>query len=571
MNSNYNYTETVAYHSVSEDSPARTASDHNPNSVSSFESQLGFSPDGYINSINDEIYAAQLNPILGETRVNNFDVGSSNGVMESAMSPSKQTVDAVEMAGSSHEVENAVAQSVRKSKRACDSCSIRKVKCDLKVPCSRCVTHGLECTNIRVKKKCGPKKIHDKTRDAIKKLAITSALESNLFVPIIGMDKLLSCLNVYQVWYYGIWPVISVAELISRAVEPPAYALSCAVCATIASQVRFMTNQKLVPKSILDIDFASEAIRVKKTEPTLESILTSFFLHIALANAGAGPTALCYLREAITLAQILGLDRVDTYSRSPAETHRMRKIYYLLVVTERFVCLEQSLPVILEPTVPFPSLDDEEYSILIGGFRELVKIFAIPNKSIFDQFRAIKNDAHSLRLISTVQNQLQQITILDAAPDIQKANILLSKYWMMTLTWDVAIANNMINNLEFCLTNEFPIAIAKEFCERTVGLPLVSYEFNGPGVCLKLEVIAKALMKAVNITRDSRGYEYVRRIFELLTLLRNEVRLAMDQFHMLEATLTEMEAMLRFKGAKVGYITNIDTFDGVIGLNVYEN
>lgn len=142
---------------------------------------------------------------------------------------------------------------------------------------------------------------------------------------------------------------------------------------------------------------------------------------------------------------------------------------------------------------------------------------------------------------------------------------------MMTLTWDVAIANNMINNLEFCLTNEFPIAIAKEFCERTVGLPLVSYEFNGPGVCLKLEVIAKALMKAVNITRDSRGYEYVRRIFELLTLLRNEVRLAMDQFHMLEATLTEMEAMLRFKGAKVGYITNIDTFDGVIGLNVYEN
>lgn len=559
MNANYdNYTE-VAYHSVSEYSPARTASENNPHSVSSFESQLDLSPESYINSINDEIYAAQINLIMDQTHMNNSGAGSSRQKIDSSQTNNLDSV------------ENSVTQPVPKSKRACDSCSIRKVKCDLRVPCSRCITHGLECTNIRVKKKCGPKKIHDKTRDAIKKLAITSALESNQFVPIISLETLLPCLNVYQVWYYGIWPVISVAELISRAVERSAYALSCAVCATIASQVRFMTNQKLVPKSILDVDFASEAIRVKKTEPTLECILTSFFLHIALANAGAGPTltALCYLREAITLAQILGLDRADTYSRSPAETHRMRKIYYLLVVTERFVCLEQSMPVILEPTVPFPSLDDEEYSILIGGFRELVKIFAIPNKSIFDQFRAIKNDAHSFRLISTVQNQLQQITILDAAPDIQKANILLSKYWMMTLTWDVASANNMINNMEFCLSNEFPITIAKEFCERTAGLPLVSYEFNGPGVCVKLEVIAQALMKAVNITRNSTGYEYVRRIFELLSLLRNEVQLPMNQFQMLEATLNQMESMLRFKGDKVGYITDVEKVDGVIGLNVY--
>ncbi|KAI5957052.1 hypothetical protein CANMA_004466 [Candida margitis] len=561
MNTNYNnhFSETLAYHSVSEDSPAKTASDHNPNSVSSFESQLDLSPEGYINSINEEIYAAHMNPVVDQMRLNNFASGISNQATENSSTGN--------IGG---EVESTLgSQAISKSKRACDSCSIRKVKCDLKVPCSRCVTHGLDCTNNRVKKKCGPKRIHDKTRDAIKKLAISSALESNQFVPVISLDRLLPCLNVYQVWYYGIWPVLSVAELISRASDPSVYALSCAVCATISSQVRFMTNQKLIPKGILDVDFASEAIRVKKAEPTVESVLTSFFLHIALSNAGASPTGICYLREAITLAQIMGLDRTDTYSRSPAETHRMRKIYYLLVVTERFVCLEQSVPVILEPSVPLPSLDDEEYSILIGGFRELVKIFAIPNKSIFDQFRAIKNNPHSFRLISTIQNQLQQITILEAAPDIQKANILLSKYWMMILTWDVASANNMINNAEFCLSNEFPIAIAKEFCEKTDGLPLASYEFNGPGVCVKLEVIAKALMKAVNITRNTTGYEYVQRIFDLLTLLRNDVRLSITQFQALEITLNEMESMLQFRGEKVGYITNIDTFDDVIGSNVY--
>ncbi|KAI5963854.1 hypothetical protein KGF57_001230 [Candida theae] len=554
MNANYNNYTGVSDFITSEELHSSASS--NPNSVSPFGVQNS-PPDGYIHTVDDGIHAQQMNITADHSTLGNLDSRSLNQAAETRQGDGQD------------QMRNTAARPVTKSRRACDSCSIRKVKCDLKVPCGRCVTHGLECTNIRVKKKCGPKKIHDKTRDAIKKLAITTALETNHFVPLISLETLLPCLNVYQVWYYGIWPVVSVAELISRIVEPSAYALGCAICATITGQVKFMANQKLVPKSILDIDFTSEAIRVKKTEPTLECILTSFFLHIALAHADAGATAVCYLRESITLAQIMGLDRVETYSSSPAETHRMRKIYYLLVVTERFVGLESSLPVILEPSVPFPSLDDEEYSILIGGFKELVKIFAIPNKSIFDQFRALKHDTNSFRLISTVQSQLQQITILEAAPDIQKANILISKYWMMTLTWEAASTNNMIDGSEFCLSNEFPIAIAREFCETTRTLPLISFEFNGPGVCVKLQVIARALMKAVNITRNPTGYEYMRRIFDMLAQLKNEVRLSITQFQALELTLTSMESMLSLRGVKGGYLTDVEAFDGVIGSNIY--
>ncbi|KAI5954264.1 hypothetical protein KGF54_002039 [Candida jiufengensis] len=402
--------------------------------------------------------------------------------------------------------------------RACDSCSVRKVKCDLKVPCNRCLTHSLKCTNNRIKKKCGPKKIHEKTRDAINQLAVTTALANDEFVPLIPLEKLLPCLNVYQVWYYGIWPVISVAELISRS-DPDAYALSCAVCATITNQVSFITNQKYIPQDIINIDFASEAIRVKKLQPTLESILTSFFLHIAITCKHRGPEAICYLREAITLAQMMGLDKPENYVVSTAEVHRMRKIYYLLLVTERFLCLEQSIPVLLEPSIPFPSLNHEEYSVLLSGFRELIKIFAIPNKSIFEQFRSIKNNEESLRLICTIQNQLKQIEILKAAPDIQKANILLSKYWMSILTWNIANENNMLNGIG-CLSNEFPITMSKEFCQVSKNLPLNSFQFNGSGVSFKLITIAKALIKSIKLTQDYSGYEYFKHISNILSHLR---------------------------------------------------
>lgn len=127
--------------------------------------------------------------------------------------------------------------------RPCDSCSIRKVKCDLQVPCSRCVTHNLECTNKRIRKKCGPKKIHEKTREAIKNLnesenIFTQQLQTDHFIPAFALDKLLPSLNCYQTWYYGIWPVVSIAEITARVAQNDvsAYSLACAISAAILNK-----------------------------------------------------------------------------------------------------------------------------------------------------------------------------------------------------------------------------------------------------------------------------------------------------------------------------------------------
>lgn len=51
--------------------------------------------------------------------------------------------------------------------RACDACAIRKVKCEQRRPCSHCVTNNLNCTQLRQRKKSGPKTLHKKTLDSI--------------------------------------------------------------------------------------------------------------------------------------------------------------------------------------------------------------------------------------------------------------------------------------------------------------------------------------------------------------------------------------------------------------------
>lgn len=66
---------------------------------------------------------------------------------------------------------------------------------------------------------------------------------------------------------------------------------------------------------------------------------TAFFLHVYHENlAPGGLKSLLYLREAITMAQIMELHRESSYEGlSDDEQQFRRRILWLLFVTERFV------------------------------------------------------------------------------------------------------------------------------------------------------------------------------------------------------------------------------------------
>lgn len=59
------------------------------------------------------------------------------------------------------------AKKKRTTSRACDVCSIRKTKCDNSRPCRLCVANNVKCTELRVRKKSGPKTFRKKTIDSI--------------------------------------------------------------------------------------------------------------------------------------------------------------------------------------------------------------------------------------------------------------------------------------------------------------------------------------------------------------------------------------------------------------------
>ncbi|KAF2803134.1 uncharacterized protein BDZ99DRAFT_453921 [Mytilinidion resinicola] len=186
--------------------------------------------------------------------------------------------------------------------RACDACSVRKIRCDGSQPCSRCISASWNCTYLKTHKKSGPKgprghtaaKIHsiqnssratsaspveaptsagfdssfpsnvEPIDSSLPPESVSSRSESQLTFeeygylkapPIpsledlpqassrVSISTLSRYLEIYQSRAYGIWPVVDTESLIARLLthqnDMEAYTLACAVCAATITQFQY--------------------------------------------------------------------------------------------------------------------------------------------------------------------------------------------------------------------------------------------------------------------------------------------------------------------------------------------
>jgi hypothetical protein len=244
--------------------------------------------------------------------------------------------------------------------RACDPCASRKIRCDRGSPCQRCGKLGLRCATSRALLKPGPKGPWAERRRQVQMQNVSSNLKSldslscdpeDSSAPLPGRHVstvlLQHYLDVYHQKLFPIWPVVDrdvMTQRLQDANDLEAYALATALSAVVIVQL-----QLAPPKGdkILSIDGQSERIAAEcektratlqyQKNPTIELLLSSFFLHVFTANRGHLCKSTVLLREAITIAQFLGLIHGKHYHTLPKfEAQLHLRIIWLLFITERY-------------------------------------------------------------------------------------------------------------------------------------------------------------------------------------------------------------------------------------------
>lgn len=351
------------------------------------------------------------------------------------------------------------------------------------------------------------------------------------FQPRVVLAELIPFFQVYQTWFYELWPIVSVAQLTSSVCSREngcdlsisheniqSYALCCALAGALKHHIDSLSAlQKIIeiPSNVASVDFIAECLRARnfgdyRSHPSLESVLASFFLHVYYSSAKLNAPAILYLKEAIAIAELLGLHDNTKYTDKPLEErHRLRNIYYMLLVAERFTSLEADFSVLLDASLPY-----EQSSV--GDLSQIVKVFALPDKSFFTK----RFNRNSVKIIPGIQDELCKISIGENSSEIQKVNVLLSKSWMQLLVWNHYNERQYPDHLQNdCFSTNYPIQIARDFLATTQRVPFYAFETNGPCVTKKLLTVAESLSDAINEDNFGIGYDALTSVLEIISRL----------------------------------------------------
>lgn len=449
--------------------------------------------------------------------------------------------------------------------RACDGCKIRKVRCTEEPPCTRCSSIGIACTFNKRQATRGPRSLRAKTLQEIQNSQNLeegqgSRGQSSNTDRLVGdtsangpspvgqsppggeptlvrgrdggfggfqrtpVSSLIIRLCIYRLRLFPVWPILDaeevIASLLRDSTDLGTYTLANAVCAAVIVQLKLPFEGRTD-----DNDPATAASMTAECQRTklllqdangddgpdagLSMVRIAFFQHIYHENQSPGGTkSLMFLREAITIAQIMGLHRKASHVLlAPEEQQMRRRILWLLFVTERGVAMLHKLPVVLKWQASFPPLVDRnnvevDEAHILPAFKKLVDLFWLFDQSgAFDLLTQADDDTETYQesRLEYLQHRLQEISSDEyESNDVQRADICVTKCWMQAVVWRASLRRSkaaVFSERESHLSQ--PYRIVDDFLSHICSCSKTALEAHGPTIELKIFEIASALTEYI--------------------------------------------------------------------------
>ncbi|BAE59535.1 unnamed protein product [Aspergillus oryzae RIB40] len=429
-------------------------------------------------------------------------------------------------------------------RRACDGCSLRKTRCSGGQPCQPCVQSGFECSYLKPAAKPGPKgpraetymrinrrlqSIRDRAPRGATETAspanvragLAEAADSSRAIPafeVAGDEQMpfltewpsqlpladvLGHLEAYEHRMYPVWPVVDVARLRNSLMldvnNDELRSLAFAVCAATCAQLQcHPDNQRTqmfrVGKCSLADHFAKESEYCRsmydyRESGTFEAVLGPLFLHFYFGATNKMSTASLLLRESVTLCQLQGLDREDTYQDMAVEeeTYR-RRAFWLLYVTERGHAIQHGINTCLKGSIRLPTRDCANECHLVEAFDSLVGLFISVEGVLLEPGgspRGPNTIMCSKDMLCRLQSQLRQrLQWPTAYHALQRTDIAITQQWLRVLLWQLSLKNIFLSSAsaDDCMRLTYPVHVARDAIVLISNVPQDTFMAHGPGM-----------------------------------------------------------------------------------------
>ncbi|XDG02569.1 hypothetical protein ABKA04_002184 [Annulohypoxylon sp. FPYF3050] len=490
-------------------------------------------------------------------------------------------------------------------KRACDACHRRKVKCDGINPCRNCASAQLTCTYNAIPQKKGPKgsraKVISELRETQRQTSLSAKVQSRLngltspqcsptLQPTPGLlasEMAKECIEFFFANMYPIMPILHRQRLEQQSMyldqSLDTYCLITSLCAWMMFQpgmnvpgadplLEHLPGANIASGMVL----IEETIRVRKgcdyqESPTLNTLCTSYFLFCSHYALDMHDKAWYYLREATTLAHIIGMNKEETYLQyDNIEASRRRRLYWLLFVTERAYALQRGRPLTLQASINLPTMTDDPtdplapqlnaYILLVNLFRPFDDVFL----TLWNKTRAESSPAY----LSALQKQFSDM--IPPYMNVQDSDQRANQQWLKTVTWHLSMQNGCVpQGSQEQMQMQYPIDMSRDLMSMTSQFSTHSNELIGLPMVAKLLDISSALIDVLSIMPSSGDpfsmgpREQLNSLLQLLSVLRNGdhhfLPLLLNKVH---DVLPRLANPILQRAPENACMQNIDIFDG---------
>lgn len=255
--------------------------------------------------------------------------------------------------------------------------------------------------------------------------------------------------------------------------------------------------------------------------PSADAVITAFFLFTCSFGLERHNTAWFYLREATTLAEILGMNDESHYDSSleMALAIRQRRLFWLLFVTERSIhistissritvskltilgrayALQRHRPLTLHPTIRLPTLHEiPSESTTTSGFVHLVSLFRPFDDALIGLWNQTRTNC-TLQSLAHMQKQLVNVLpITMKSTETQEADLRTSQQWLRTVIWRLSVSKGFLSSVSPDVTMRFtyPIDIARDLVRDTSNLSIQSMDIHGIGLVRVNPLVTQLLIR----------------------------------------------------------------------------
>lgn len=422
------------------------------------------------------------------------------------------------------------------ARRACDACKIRKIKCSETTPCDGCKGAKIPCTWLKQAQPRGPRRLRDATLQEIRKAqdilqsqsqeAVRRGLSRSAHVndpdpppqPSSEIGQLVLYLCVYRVHLYPVWPIIKIERLIaslqSESPDVEVFALAYALAAATATRTQstdLSISQRNHAQLLEEKCQAARSHVPPGRRPNLTTVRIAFFLHIYYDSIDAnGMKSMLYLREAVTIATMIGLHREAYYVEVPAQEREIRRrVLWLLFITERVISVLYQQPITLRTRIELPSTTDTDEVDVLNGFRLLVRLMwkldAAGLFSTLDELDAATSPS-SNGMASASQPEKDYATLIrvDFTPGqyvspVQSLDLYINQCWFQVINVRLqqGVGLDLINLPVETISNLF--SATRKATNALHQSPTSVIEAHGIALQLKISTIVGAFQELLSL------------------------------------------------------------------------